>query len=109
MRILGSLAAIVMMIVAATLFFDGRASHAAHDAASLAAAAQETPKDGVRRITPADLHAALDKGTAVVVDVRGEDTYKAGHVKGAFSIPLLEISNRAKQLPRDKMIVTYCS
>jgi 3-mercaptopyruvate sulfurtransferase SseA len=65
--------------------------------------------DGVRRVTTTELKEALDKGTAVVVDVRPEEQYKAGHIKGALHIPETEIAARAGELPRDKMIVTYCS
>ena len=65
--------------------------------------------DGVRRVTTTELKEALDKGTAVVVDVRAEEQYKAGHIKGALHIPETEIAARAAELPRDKMIVTYCS
>jgi Rhodanese-like domain len=65
--------------------------------------------DGVRRITPAEAHAAVEKGQAVIVDVRGEDSYNAGHIKGARWIHLNDIGSRAGELPRDKMIITYCS
>ncbi|HJU55007.1 MAG TPA: rhodanese-like domain-containing protein [Pyrinomonadaceae bacterium] len=65
--------------------------------------------DGVRRVTPAEARAAVEKGQAVIVDVRGEDSFKAGHVKGALWIPLNDIASRAGELPRGKMIITYCS
>jgi 3-mercaptopyruvate sulfurtransferase SseA len=70
---------------------------------------QPTPADGVRRVSIEELRSALEKGTAIVVDVRGEDQYKAGHIKGAVWIPENEIANRTKELPKDKLIVTYCS
>jgi 3-mercaptopyruvate sulfurtransferase SseA len=73
------------------------------------AAQASPPADGVRRVTTAELREALDKGTAVVVDVRSDEQYKAGHVKGALHIPEAEIASRSSELPRDKMIVTYCS
>jgi rhodanese-related sulfurtransferase len=65
--------------------------------------------DEVRRISPAQLRAAVLNGRAVVVDVRGADSYSAGHIKGARLIPINEIEARAGELPRNKMIVTYCS
>ncbi len=65
--------------------------------------------DGVRRITPAEARAAVEKGQAVIVDVRGEDSFKAGHVKGALWIPVGDIASRSNELPRGKMIITYCS
>ena len=65
--------------------------------------------DGVRRITPAEAHKMVAKGQAVILDVRGEDSFKAGHIKGTLWIPLNDISSRAGELPRGKMIITYCS
>jgi 3-mercaptopyruvate sulfurtransferase SseA len=65
--------------------------------------------DGVRRVTPAEARAAVGKGQAVIVDVRGEDSFKAGHIKGALWIPVNDIASRAGELPRGKMIITYCS
>ncbi|CAN5753688.1 hypothetical protein BH20ACI3_BH20ACI3_25390 [soil metagenome] len=67
------------------------------------------PADGVRRITTAELQDVISKGQAYVVDVRNEESYKQGHVRGAKLIPHTEIGGRAKELPRDKIIVTYCS
>jgi 3-mercaptopyruvate sulfurtransferase SseA len=69
----------------------------------------QTQSDGVRRITPAEARAAALQGKAIIVDVRGEDSYNAGHIKGARWINLNDIGARASELPRDKMIITYCS
>lgn len=71
--------------------------------------APTTPSDNARRITTVELNEALSKGEAIVIDVRGPDAFKQKHIKGALQIPLNEIGNRASELPRDKMIVTYCS
>lgn len=65
--------------------------------------------DGARRITAVELKDLLSKGQAYVVDVRNEDSYNAGHIRGAKLIPHTEIGARLKELPRDKTIVTYCS
>lgn len=65
--------------------------------------------DGVKRVTTTELKDMLDKGTAIVIDVRTDEQYKAGHIKGALHIPEGEIASRSDELPRDKMIVTYCS
>jgi 3-mercaptopyruvate sulfurtransferase SseA len=67
------------------------------------------PADAVPRITSPELQKELASGDAVVVDVRSEAQYKAGHIKGAKFIPGSEIGNRINELPRDKKIVTYCS
>ena len=67
------------------------------------------PGDDARRITPAELKAALASNSAVLFDVRAEAAYKDGHIKGARLIPWNEIADRLDELPRDKTIVTYCS
>lgn len=68
-----------------------------------------TPPDNVRRVTVAELRDALEQGKAIVVDVRSEAQYKQEHIKGALNIPENQISSRAKELPKDKLIVLYCS
>jgi len=65
--------------------------------------------DGAARINPEQVRELLKKDKAVLVDVRAEAVYKAAHIKGALNIPFSEIRERAKELPRDKMIITYCS
>lgn len=65
--------------------------------------------DGVRRITPAEAREALAKGTAVMVDVRGEAAYKSGHIKDAILIPVNEVGARINKFPRNKLIITYCA
>jgi 3-mercaptopyruvate sulfurtransferase SseA len=67
------------------------------------------PSDGVRRFTVGELKEALDKGTALVVDVRPATSYQQSHIKGSINIPLEEVTARVNELPRDKTIVTYCS
>jgi 3-mercaptopyruvate sulfurtransferase SseA len=67
------------------------------------------PSDGVRRVTTVELRDMLDKGTAVVIDTRGADSYKANHIKGSISVPVDQVANKISELPRDKMIVAYCS
>jgi 3-mercaptopyruvate sulfurtransferase SseA len=68
-----------------------------------------TPGDGARRITTVEVQEALSKGQAIIVDVRNDQAYKQGHIKGAILIPSSEIGDRINELPPDKLIVTYCS
>jgi 3-mercaptopyruvate sulfurtransferase SseA len=67
------------------------------------------PSDGARRITTAELQNLLARNQAIVIDTRNEGSFKAGHIKGARLIPATEILAHADELPRDKMIVTYCA
>jgi rhodanese-related sulfurtransferase len=72
-------------------------------------AGAQAPQAEAPRISVDEAREALAKGTAVLVDVRGVDAYKAEHAKGALSIPLNEVSGRAGELPKDKLIITYCT
>src|ERR1043166_5538402 len=72
--------------------------------------AASTPSaDGARRVTIAELESMMKDGKAFVVDVRSQDSFNAGHIPGSRLIPSGEILNHIKELPTDKLIVTYCS
>jgi 3-mercaptopyruvate sulfurtransferase SseA len=65
--------------------------------------------DGARRVTVTELKDLLAKNEAIVIDVRNQASYDAGHIRGAKLIPEAEVVNHADELPRNKLIVTYCS
>jgi rhodanese-related sulfurtransferase len=44
----------------------------------------------------------------VLLDVRPEEEYRSGHVKGALGIPMQDLRRRLARLPRKKDIVAYC-
>jgi 3-mercaptopyruvate sulfurtransferase SseA len=67
------------------------------------------PGDNTRRITPEELKEEIAKDDVVIIDVRGESAYKIGHIKGSRQIPATEILAHVDELPRDKLIATYCS
>lgn len=73
------------------------------------AAQQPPPTDGVRRITTGELAELMNQGKVVVVDVRNQAAYDLGHIRGAKLIPVPQVGERTKELPRDKVIVTYCA
>jgi 3-mercaptopyruvate sulfurtransferase SseA len=72
-------------------------------------APETTYADGARRITVAELQEMLKNGEAAVFDVRNEASYDAGHIPGAKLIPADQILNHIDELPKNKLIVTYCS
>ena len=76
---------------------------------TLEASGAPTPADGVRRITVPDLQTMVNKNEVLIVDVRNEDAYNLAHIRGARLIPLSDIEKRSGELPKDKLIVTYCS
>jgi hypothetical protein len=77
------------------------ASPATPPAAATEATARRIPADEARQ--------ALAKGNAVLVDVRSKEAYDASHAQGALSIPISEIESRAAELPKNKLVVTYCT
>ena len=50
----------------------------------------------------------LATGDAVILDVRPEPEYAAGHLPGAIHIPLEELAERIGELPRNREVVAYC-
>ena len=71
--------------------------------------AAPAPSDGARRVTVAELKEMLDKNEAVVIDVRNQQSYDTAHIRGSKLIPEAEILNHVDELPKNKLIVTYCS
>jgi 3-mercaptopyruvate sulfurtransferase SseA len=70
--------------------------------------ATQNPGD-TRRISIEETQKAIEAGTAVVVDVRDAANYRTSHIKSAKSIPLAQFDDRAGELPKDKLIITYCA
>ena len=74
-----------------------------------ASPATKAPSDGVRRVTVTELKDLVAKNEAVVIDVRNQASYDAAHIKGAKLIPEADILKHVDELPKDKLILTYCS
>jgi rhodanese-related sulfurtransferase/predicted transcriptional regulator len=64
--------------------------------------------EGVETIDAHELRARLLRGDAVLIDVRPEEEYAAGHIDGARSIPLDELERRLDELPEDREVIAYC-
>ena len=65
--------------------------------------------DDTAAVTKEELWRRLKKGArVVVVDVRPEGEFRAGHIPEARSIPLSELKKRLDELPRSTEIVAYC-
>lgn len=60
-------------------------------------------------ISQADLTAAIAAKSAVILDVNGSDSYKAGHIPGAIDY-IASKDKLAALLPADKtaLVVAYC-
>jgi 3-mercaptopyruvate sulfurtransferase SseA len=122
MRKVGSLAALsvfcaALLVLAACKADDGADSRTQTaipppSATTKGTTPAQQPKhaeSNAQRISIAEARAAFERGEAIFVDVRSEMAYKGGHIKGAVVIPENDILARAEELPRDKMIITYCA
>jgi phage shock protein E len=57
---------------------------------------------------PAELAAEMAAGAApVIVDVRGPEEFRAGHLPGAVNIPLAELERRKNELDPAEPTVFY--
>ncbi|MDX1879056.1 metalloregulator ArsR/SmtB family transcription factor [Mycolicibacterium sp. 141076] len=65
-------------------------------------------RDGFEPVTPEELARRMAGDEVVVLDVRPEREYAAGHIDGALSMPVADLSCRLGELPRDKEYVAYC-
>src|SRR5919201_1113958 len=71
-------------------------------------AAREYLGEDVEAIGRDELIERLRRGDVVLVDVRPEEEFAAGHIEGARSIPLEELERRIAELPADREVVAYC-
>ena len=78
--------------------------------AGSAAYAQEDPLAAVPRTTQAELKKLLAAHTVLVIDVRDQPSYEAGHIPSAISIPGDKIAAQVERLKSEtRRIVTYCA
>src|SRR5256884_5726192 len=64
-------------------------------------------RDGVEQVSAAELEERLARGDVIVLDVRPEAEYRAGHIAGARSAPLPVLGSVAAPLPRRPEIGAY--
>lgn len=59
-------------------------------------------------ITRDQLRRRLRQGDVVVLDVRPQPEYDAGHIPGALSLPVSDLKSRLREVPQGSEIVAYC-
>src|ERR687894_1082860 len=65
-------------------------------------------RDALEAVDASDLMERLIGGGVVVLDVRPELEYRAGHIPGASSVPVDALEAALQTLPKDREIVAYC-
>ncbi|MFZ5485353.1 MAG: ArsR/SmtB family transcription factor [Pseudomonadota bacterium] len=65
-------------------------------------------RDALTPVGRDELMARVRAGETMVIDVRPEAEYQAGHIPGAVNIPVDELPAHLESLPREQEIVAYC-
>lgn len=65
-------------------------------------------EDGVEAVDRGDLLERVRTKRCVLIDVRPEAEFAAGHIEGALSIPLEQLADRLVDLPAELEVVAYC-
>lgn len=65
-------------------------------------------RDGIDVVGRDELATRLKRREVVVLDVRPEAEYEAGHIAGARSVPITELRRHLRALPKDAEVVAYC-
>ena len=68
----------------------------------------DAPDRKVEESDVADAAAAVDGG-ALLVDVREDFEWRAGHARGAVHLPMTQVPARIDELPRDSPIYLICA
>ena len=55
-----------------------------------------------------ELRRRLRRGDVLVLDVRPEAEFRAGHIAGAQSLPISDLRRRLRDVPKDSDVVAYC-
>ena len=70
----------------------------------------EAVKQAVPEITREEIRARLGASSFALIDVLPAESYRAGHIPGAASLPIAQIGERATTLLPDRTqeIAVYC-
>ena len=56
----------------------------------------------------ATVNGLLGRDDVVILDVREQSEYDAGHIPGVTLIPLNDVPNRLSDIPKDKPVIVTC-
>jgi rhodanese-related sulfurtransferase/DNA-binding transcriptional ArsR family regulator len=65
-------------------------------------------RDALQPVRREELLKMARRGEAMVIDVRPEEEYEAGHIAGAVNVPLDSLPRFLKKLPKEQDVVAYC-
>jgi rhodanese-related sulfurtransferase len=65
-------------------------------------------RDGVEQLSAEELALRIERGDVVVLDVRPETEFRAGHIAGARSVPVDVLDALVDELQKRREVVAYC-
>ena len=65
-------------------------------------------RESLEPVGAEELLERLRRKDVLVLDVRPEEEYRAGHIPGALSVPLERLEAYLAEIPKDQEIVAYC-
>ncbi|AMM91717.1 metalloregulator ArsR/SmtB family transcription factor [Peribacillus simplex] len=63
---------------------------------------------GTDGVSLSELKDRMDKGEAILLDVRPLEEYEEAHIPGAVSMPIEELSEKLSTLPTNCDVIAYC-
>jgi rhodanese-related sulfurtransferase len=67
-----------------------------------------TERDALSPIGREELLARMSTGEVLLMDIRPQPEYAAGHIPGAVSVPLDDLRARLTSLPPTQQVIAYC-
>jgi rhodanese-related sulfurtransferase len=65
-------------------------------------------RDALEALDATEMMERLSDDSVIVIDVRPEEEYRAGHIPGARSVPVGVLEAALQTLPREREVVAYC-
>lgn len=77
----------------------------------LAALVFTSARNGGRKISPALVGGVLNRSNGVLLDVRADSDFRAGHISGSVNIPAAQVASRLVELEKYKgrPVVVVCN
>ena len=67
-----------------------------------------TEKHSLESVKIDELLSRMKSSSVILLDVRPETEFKAGHIRGALNVPIRQLSKRIKELKKSNQYVAYC-
>jgi rhodanese-related sulfurtransferase len=77
-------------------------------AAGCISTTQSPEKAGYVDVSVQQAKEMIDNGEVFILDVRTQEEYDAGHIRGSMLIPVQVLKERLDEIPKDKKILVYC-